>query len=103
LARAAVHIMNIDKKLFNKHCSLMSSHLNVGSSKDLTIKELVEIIKKVVGYNGEINFDKTKPDGNCRKLLNSERVNNLGFKPEIGLKDGLIKTYESFLKINANF
>jgi GDP-L-fucose synthase len=77
----------------------MSSHINIGSSFDLTIKDLAKIIKEVVGYEGEINFDPTKPDGIPRKLLNSERLNNFHFKPDIGLKDGLIKTYQDYIKI----
>jgi len=99
MARAAVHMMNMDKKIYNEHISPMSSHINIGSSFDLTIKDLAKIIKEVVGYEGEINFDPTKPDGIPRKLLNSERLNNFHFKPDIGLKDGLIKTYQDYIKI----
>ena len=99
MARAAVHMMNMDKKIYNEHISPMSSHINIGSSFDLTIKDLAKIIKEVVGYKGEINFDPTKPDGIPRKLLNSERLNNFHFKPDIGLKDGLIKTYQDYIKI----
>jgi GDP-L-fucose synthase len=103
MAKASVHIMNIDKKNFNKHTSLMCSHINVGSGIDFTIKELAKNIKEVVGYNGEINFDQTKLDGNPRKFLDSKRINDLGFKAEISLKEGLVKTYKDFLEINANF
>ena len=99
MARAAVHMMNMDKKIYNEHISPMSSHINIGSSFDLTIKDLAKIIKEVVGYEGEINFDPTKPDGIPRKLLNSERLNNFHFKPDIGLKDGLIKTYQDYINI----
>jgi GDP-L-fucose synthase len=99
MARAAVHMMNMDKKIYNEHISPMSSHINIGSSFDLTIKDLAKIIKEVVGYKGEINFDPTKPDGIPRKLLNSERLNNFHFKADIGLKDGLIKTYKDYIKI----
>ena len=99
MARAAVHMMNMDKKIYNEHISPMSSHINIGSSFDLTIKDLAKIIKEVVGYEGEINFDPTKPDGIPRKLLNSERLNNFHFKADIGLKDGLIKTYKDYIKI----
>ena len=98
LAKALIHLMNLNKKLFFKHSSLMSSHINVGSSQELTIKELAQIIAEVVGFKGKINFDHTKPDGSLRKFLDSERANNIGFKPEINLKEGLIKTYEDYLK-----
>ena len=99
MARASICIMNIDKKIYNQYVSPMSSHINIGSGSDLTIKDLAEIIKKIVGYEGEINFDPTKPDGIPKKLLNSERLNNFNFKADIGLKDGLIKTYKDYIKI----
>ena len=99
MARASIKIMNLDKKTYYENISPMSSHINVGSGSDLTIKELAEIIKEVVGYQGEINFDNTKPDGIPRKLLNSDRLNDFNFKTYINLKDGLIKTYEDYLKI----
>ena len=99
MARASIDIMNIDKKIYNQYVSPMSSHINIGSGSDLTIKELAEIIKEVVGYNGEINFDPTKPDGIPKKLLNSERLNNFNFKTNIDLKDGLIKTYQDYINI----
>jgi len=96
MARASIHIMNLEKNIYDEQTSSMCSHLNVGSGKDLTIKELAEAIKEVVGFTGEIYFDKTKPDGIPRKFLNSERIKNLGFKPEISLKEGLIKTYKTY-------
>ena len=99
MARASICIMSIDKKIYNQYVSPMSSHINIGSGSDLTIKDLAEIIKKIVGYEGEINFDPTKPDGIPKKLLNSERLNNFRFKTDIGLKDGLIKTYKDYIKI----
>ena len=98
MAKASIHLMNIDKKTYDEHTSFMCSHINVGSSKDLTIKELAETIKKVVDFKGEIYFDHTKPDGNPRKLLNSKRINNLGFKPETSLIKGLKKTYQEYIK-----
>jgi GDP-L-fucose synthase len=98
MARASIKIMNLDKKTYYENISPMSSHINVGSGSDLTIKELAEIIKEVVGYQGEIIFDNTKPDGIPRKLLNSDRLNDFNFKTYINLKDGLIKTYEDYLK-----
>jgi GDP-L-fucose synthase len=98
MARASIHLMNIDKKTYNEQTSSMRIHINTGSSQDLTIKELAETIKEVVGFKGEINFDTTKPDGSTRKFLDSERIKNLGFKPEINLKEGLIKTYQDYIK-----
>ena len=103
LAKAAIHLMNLNKKIFFKHLSLMSSYINIGSSQDLTIKELGQIIGEVVGFKGKINFDQTKPDGSLRKFLDSERMRTLGFKPKITLKEGLIKTYKDYLKNYAKF
>ena len=98
MARASIYLMNLDKKIYSEQTSSMCSHVNVGSGRDLAIKELAETIKEVVGFKGEINFDLTKPDGIPRKLLNSELIKNLGFKPEISLKNGLIKTYQDYIK-----
>ena len=102
LAQAAIHVMNVDKKVFNEQMSSEISHINVGSEQELTIKELAETIKEVIDFKGNINFDSSKPDGSTRKLLNSERINKLGFKPKTHLKEGLIKTYKDYLKFYAN-
>ena len=98
MARASIHLMNIDKKIYDEHISSMCSHINVGSSLDLTIKELAEAVREVVGFSGKIKFDLTKPDGTSRKFLDSKRINNFGFKPQISLKNGLIKTYQDYIK-----
>ena len=98
MARASVYLMNLDKKTYYEKISSMCSHINVGSGRDLSIKELSEAIKEVVGYKGEINFDKTKPDGTLRKFLDTKLINSLGFKPEISLKEGLMKTYQIYIK-----
>jgi GDP-L-fucose synthase len=102
LAQAAIHVMNVDKKIYEEQITSLSSHINVGSEQELTIKELAEIIKEVIDFKGPINFDSSKPDGSTRKLLNSERINKLGFKPKIDLKEGLIKTYQDYLKFYEN-
>ncbi len=101
MARASIHIMNIDKKTYDKYTSSMCNHINVGSSQDLNIKELAQKIKKVTNFKGVINFDQSKPDGVVRKFLDSNRLNNLGFKPEISLDEGLLKTYRDYIKFNA--
>jgi GDP-L-fucose synthase len=98
LAQAAIHVMNVNKKNYNEQILSLCSHINIGSGKELTIKELAEIIKEVINFKGTINFDASKPDGLSRKLLNSERINKLGFRPETDLKEGLIKTYQDYIK-----
>ena len=75
-----------------------SEIINVGTGEDITIKELAETIKEVVGYKGEFHFDTTKPDGTPRKLLNVDKINKLGWKAKIDLKEGIKLTYEDFLQ-----
>ena len=98
MARASVHIMNLSKAIYLKHTSPMCSHINIGGGDDLTIKNLAKIIKKIIGYNGKIIFDKTKPDGNPRKFLDNKQIILMGFKLQISLIDGLKKTYKDFIK-----
>jgi GDP-L-fucose synthase len=103
MARASIYLMNIDKKIFNEQIQSVCSHINVGSGEELSIKEVAEIIKEIVGFKGKTNFDPSKPDGSPRKFLDNERINNLGFKPEISLRQGLFKTYQNYIEFNANF
>ena len=70
--------------------------INIGTGKDLSIKEISEIVKEVVGFQGEIVWDKTKPDGTPRKLLDISKITNLGYQPHEDLKTGITKTYEWF-------
>ena len=99
MARASVYLMNLDKQKFDDKILPMCNHINVGSGKDLAIKELAETIKEVVGFKGEINFDPTKLDGISRKFLDTCIINDLGFKPKVSLKYGLLKTYEDYVNI----
>ena len=97
MAKASIHLMNIDKKIYDKYTLPMCNHINVGSGEDITIKQLAETIKEVVDFKGEINFDPTKLDGVQRKLLNSQLMNDLGWRPEVKLQNGLKETYKNFL------
>lgn len=72
--------------------------INVGSGEDVTIRELAELICDVVGFNGELTWDKTKPDGTPRKLLDVSKLRALGWTPSISLRDGIARTYDWFLK-----
>ena len=74
-------------------------HVNVGSQSELTIKELAELVCEIVGYEGEIEWDTTKPDGTPRKLMNSAKLYDMGWKPLISLREGIKRTYEEFGKI----
>lgn len=71
--------------------------VNVGSGMDISIKELAEIIKKIVGYEGELRFDLTKPEGVMQKLMDNSKITALGWKPKTSFEEGLRKTYEGFI------
>jgi GDP-L-fucose synthase len=98
MAAASVHVMNLDKAIYAQHTQPMLSHINVGCGYDITIREVAEAIGKTVGYQGEITFDPTKPDGAPRKLMDSSRLNALGWQAKVGLEDGLARAYASFLE-----
>ena len=97
MASASVHVMNLDKEIYDNNTNEMCSHINVGTGEDLSIGELAKLIKIVVGYVGDIEFDSSKPDGSPRKLMDSSRLNNLGWSPKYSLEEGLKKTYLDFL------
>ena len=78
--------------------NIVDSLINIGSSSEVSISELSNIIKKTIDYKGKIIFDKTKPDGNPQKLLDSSKIYNLGWKPKINLTEGIETTYDWFLK-----
>ena len=98
LARACIHVMQLDKATYHQNTEPMCSHINVGTGSELTIKELAETIKVVVGYKGSIAFDTSKPDGSPRKRIDCQRLNSLGWVPAVSLADGLTKTYADFFK-----
>jgi GDP-L-fucose synthase len=97
MAAACVYVMNLDKALYDQHTQPMLSHINVGCGEDITIREVAEAIGKIVGYQGEITFDTSKPDGAPRKLMDSSRLNALGWKAQVGLEAGLNAAYHDFL------
>lgn len=76
--------------------------VNVGVGQDHTIRELAELVKTVVGYDGEVDFDATKPDGVPRKALDSSRMCELGWKPEVGLEEGIARAYQWYLQSAAH-
>jgi len=97
MAAACIHVMNLDKDIYHQHVQHMLSHINVGCGKDITIRQLAEAIGKTVGYQGEITFDSRKPDGAPRKLMDSSRLNALGWEAKVGLETGLNLAYKDFL------
>ena len=103
MADASIHVMNLDKNIYDENTEPMLSHINVGSGVDCTIRELVETVAKVVGFNGNITFDTGKPDGAPRKLMNVERLKSLGWQYCVPLPVGLKNSYSWFLKNEKSF
>ena len=99
MAAACIYVMKLNKIIYQQQTKPMLSHINVGTGKDITIKKLAENIAKVTGFKGKIEFDTTKPDGPKRKLMDSTRLNRLGWKFKIGLEQGLKQTYEDYCSI----
>jgi len=98
MASACLYIMNLNEKTYKANTKPMLSHVNIGTGKDCTIRELAETIAKVTGFKGEIRFDPSKPDGTPRKLLDISRLNALGWEAIISLEDGIRQTYQWFLE-----
>ncbi|MBO6688678.1 MAG: GDP-L-fucose synthase [Henriciella sp.] len=102
MANACAHVMALDQSVYNAATQPMLSHINVGTGTDCSIRELAETVAEIIGYRGRIKFDRSKPDGTPRKLMNVERLNKLGWNATIGLKDGLKDTYDWYLKNQAS-
>jgi GDP-L-fucose synthase len=100
LAEACVHLMNLEAEILKDKIGPMSSHINIGTGKDNTIAELANLIANTIGYQGEILFDDTKPDGTMRKVLDVSLINSLGWCATIGLKEGIESTYQTYLQSN---
>lgn len=103
MAAASIHVMNLSEENYAKNTSPMLSHINVGTGVDCTIRELAETIASVVGFKGKILFDASKPDGTPRKLMDVERLADMGWKWSTSLRDGLALTYKWFLENQNSF
>jgi GDP-L-fucose synthase len=101
MAAASVHVMNLDKAVYDQHTQPMLSHINVGYGDDVTIRELALTVGETVGYGGNITFDTSKPDGTPRKWMDSQRLRDLGWQPTVGLREGLKRAYADFLSHRA--
>ncbi|WP_154115866.1 GDP-L-fucose synthase [Vibrio cincinnatiensis] len=103
MAAASVHVMELDSQTYQAHTEPMLSHINVGTGVDCTIREMAETMAKVVGFEGNVVFDSTKPDGTPRKLMDVSRLAALGWRYQVNLEQGLTKTYQWFLANQDNF
>lgn len=101
LAEAVILILKLSRLKYKKFLSNNFNHINVGSGEEYTIKNLAKIISNIVGFKGKIEFDKSKPNGTMRKFLSNRIMKKIGWKPSVKLKDGIMKTYEEFKKINS--
>jgi GDP-L-fucose synthase len=101
MAAASVFVMQLDKATYDTQTQAMQGHINVGYGSDITINELAHAVAKATGYTGNIVFDSTKPDGAPRKWMNSERLNELGWKPRVNLEEGLREAYSEFVANQA--
>ena len=99
MASASICVMDAPYEKYSRMIEPMSSHINVGSGVDCSIKSLTEMISKVVGFNGKVIWDTSKPDGTPRKLMDSSKLTKLGWSSSISLEAGLKSTYKNFLSM----
>ena len=103
MAAASVFVMGLDKAIYDSQTQPMQSHINVGFGSDVTINELAHAVATAIGYQGVICFDSSKPDGSPRKWMDSSKLNTLGWKPLVGLQEGLSNAYSDLLeRLNGN-
>ena len=103
MAAASVFVMGLDKAIYDSQTQPMQSHINVGFGSDVTINELAHAVATAIGYQGAIRFDSSKPDGSPRKWMDSSKLNTLGWKPLVGLQEGLSNAYSDLLeRLNGN-
>lgn len=96
MADACLHVMDLERAVYEANTSPTLSHINVGAGKDVTIGELSELIRKVVGFEGKIEYDTSKPDGTPRKWMDTSKLTALGWTPKVPLLEGMIETYSQF-------
>ena len=98
MARACMHVMDLPADVYSTHTEPMRSHINLGSGEDVTILTLAGLIANTVGYQGRLVTDSSMPDGAPRKLMDSSRLNQLGWQPSTSLEEGLKMAYADFLR-----
>ncbi|GGZ15936.1 GDP-L-fucose synthase family protein [Novosphingobium colocasiae] len=97
MAEASLFVFDLDKASYEANTQPMLSHINVGYGEDVTIRELAQLVSQVTGFQGQIVFDASKPDGTMRKLMDSSRLKNMGWHPSVDLSHGVKNTYAWFL------
>ena len=102
MANASIFVLGLDKNVYQKNTEPMLSHINIGSGRDVSIRELSETIKNIVKFKGRLIFNTTKPDGSFRKLIDTKRLSDMGWNYSIDLKDGLKDTFNWYIKTSNN-
>ncbi|HIQ19329.1 MAG TPA: GDP-L-fucose synthase [Novosphingobium capsulatum] len=97
MAQASLFVLDLPLEVYEANTQPMLSHINVGYGEDVTIRELAELVARVTGFTGEIVFDASKPDGTMRKLMDSSRLEAMGWQPSVALEQGVAETYQWFL------
>jgi len=103
MAEACIYLMNISKKRFYNLKKNNTEHVNIGSGTEITIYDLAKLISKTIGYKGKIVFDKSKPNGTIRKLLDCSKLKKLGWKAKIKLQQGIKESYLYYIKMNDKY
>ena len=103
MAAASLFVLELDEDTYQSNTKPMLSHINVGTGLDVTIHEMTEIIKEVVGFNGKIVFDAIKPDGSPRKLIDVSRLSNMGWNYSVDLEEGLQRLYKWYLENKQHY
>jgi GDP-L-fucose synthase len=98
MAEASLFVLELDEEIYKANTQPMLSHINIGTGKDVTIREMAETMKEVVDFGGKLTFDTTKPDGSPRKLIDVSRLSNMGWQYTTDLRSGLERTYEWYLE-----
>jgi len=98
MAAASLFVLELDDEIYKANTRPMLSHINVGTGRDVTIREMAETMKRVVGFEGELKFDVSKPDGAPRKLIDVSRLAAMGWRYSVELEEGLRRTYAWFLE-----
>jgi len=98
MAEAALFVMNLEQQEYFSATQPTQSHINVGTGQDITIGALAQMIGEIAEFRGNIHFDTTKPDGTKRKLLDTQRISKLGWKPKIQLHEGIQATFAWYLQ-----
>lgn len=101
MAAASIHVMQLDRSVYRANTDAMLSHINIGTGKDVTIRELAETLRTIIGFTGKLVFDLSKPDGMLRKCLDVSLLRKLGWTSKISFRDGIEQTYQAYLKESA--